>query len=523
MPINFLQQLDLNQTPVKELVPEKLTTTERGQLENVVAGRVIFNTTTSQFQVWDGTSWVSLGEANFTINSANKTVSGGSGATVTLTGPDSSTTDTIDIIASNTNGISIDGSTADEIQISHYDTSSASSLTSDGTRTYVNALTIDTFGHVTGISTGTETVTQRTDESIRDVVEGMFAHTDHTNVTVENDDAGNKIKLTSPSDTTYALANATVTNGSKITLTPSTGIATEVSITGTTSEVEVTHGSGSIQVGLPNNVTIGNNLAVTNDLSVSGDATITGNLSITGDLISTQAERIDLEDSVIQLNSNASGAPANTADAGLEVNRGESTNTKLLWDEGTDRWTFTNNGTNYYNIPISTEYDSYGDWDLKVDGTKVKDVTSGTAIDFVDGLNTNAVWEATGNKVKFSVSNASATTRGAVQLATNTECATGTNGTKAVTPAGLKHVVDSKRAAITIQGDGSATSFTVTYGFTVSNVFDVMIQVVAITGDNQGETVFAEVDRTSQTQATIKFASAPASGTNFRVLCHHMA
>lgn len=522
MPINFLQQLDLNQTPVKELVPEKLTTTERTSLSNVVAGRVIFNTSTSQFQVWDGSSWVSLGEANFTINSGNKLVSGGSGATVTLTGPDSDTTDSFDITALNANGISVDGSTADEIQISHYDTSSVSNLAANG-RTYVTGLTFDTYGHVTALTTGTETVTQRTDESIRDVVEGMFAHTDHTNVTVVNDDSNNKIKLTSPSDTTYALANATVTSGSKITLTPSTGTATEVSVIGTASEVEVTHGVGSIQVGLPSDVTIGNDLTVENDLAVNGNATITGSLSITGELISTQSERIDLEDSVIQLNSNASGSPVDTADAGLEVNRGTATSTKLLWDESTDRWTFTNNGTNYYNIPISTEYDKYADWDLKVDGTKVKDVTSGTSIDFVDGTNTNAVWDATGNKVKFSVSNASATTRGAVQLATNTECATGTNGTKAVTPAGLKHVVDSKRVGITIQGDGSATSFTVTYGFTVSNVFDVMIQVVAITGDNQGETVFAEVDRTSQTQATIKFASAPASGTNFRVLCHHMA
>ena len=521
MPINFLQQLDLNQTPVKELVPEKLTTTERGQLEGVVSGRVIFNTTTSQFQVWDGSSWVALGEADFTINSASKTITGGSGATVTLTGPDSGTTDTIDIIADDANGISIDGSTADEIQISHYDTSSVSNLTANG-RTYVTGLTFDTFGHVTALTTGTETVTQRTDESIRDVVEGMFTHTDHTNVTVVNDDTNNKIKLTSPSDTTYTLANATVTDGSKITLTPSTGTATEVQILGTEAEVDVTHGSGSITVGLPSNVTIENNLAVTNDLSVSGDASITGSLTITGDLISTNTERIDLEDSVIQLNSNASGTPVDTADAGLEVNRGESTNTKLLWDEGTDRWTFTNNGTNYYNIPISTEYDNYTDWDLKVDGTKVKDVTSGTAIDFVDGTNTNAVWESTGNKVKINVENGSTTTKGVVQFATPAQATAGTSSSLAVTPAGLEAALDNKKKAITIQGDGENTSFTITYGFTVSNVWDVVIQVIAITGDNAGETVFAEVDRTSTTQATIKFASAPASGTNFRVLCLNM-
>jgi hypothetical protein len=521
MPINFLQQLDLNQTPVKELVPEKITTTERGQLSGVVAGRIIFNTTTSQFQVWDGTSWVALGEANFTINSASKVVSGGSGAIVTLTGPDIATTDTFDITALTAEGITIDGSAADVIKIKHADTSNIGDLSATS-RTYVTGLTFDTFGHVTALTTSSETVTQRTDESVRDVVEGMFAHSEHTNVTVVNDDSGNKIKLTSPSDTTYALENATVSGGSKITLTPNTGTATEVSVIGTGSEVEVTHGSGSIQVGLPNDVVIGNNLSVTNDLSVSGDASITGSLTITGDLISTNTERIDLEDSVIQLNSNATGTPTDAADAGLEVNRGSSTNVKLLWDESSDRWTFSNNGTDYYDIPISTEYDSYGDWDLKVDGTKVLDVTSGVAIDFVNGTNTDAVWDSTGNKVKINVANASTTAKGVVELATSVETKAGTSSSLAVTPAGLEATLDNKKKAVTISGDGSTTSFTVTYGFTVSNGIDVMIQVVGLSGDDAGRNVFPEVDRDGTTSAEIKFASAPASGTNYRVLCLNM-
>ena len=49
-----------------------------------------------------------------------------------------------------------DGSTA--ITIAHADTSNASNLTANG-RTYVTGLTFDGFGHVTGYTTGTETVT----------------------------------------------------------------------------------------------------------------------------------------------------------------------------------------------------------------------------------------------------------------------------------------------------------------------------------------------------------------------------
>lgn len=51
------------------------------------------------------------------------------------------------------NGISLSGTT-----FSHKDTSSATNLTANG-RKYVTGLTFDTYGHVTGYTTGTETVT----------------------------------------------------------------------------------------------------------------------------------------------------------------------------------------------------------------------------------------------------------------------------------------------------------------------------------------------------------------------------
>jgi hypothetical protein len=49
-----------------------------------------------------------------------------------------------------------------------------------------------------------------------------------------------------------------------------------------------------------------------------------------------------------------------------------------------------------------------------------------------------------------------------------------------------------------------------------------MIQVVGLSGDDAGRNVFPEVDRDGTTSAEIKFASAPASGTNYRVLCLNM-
>ena len=48
------------------------------------------------------------------------------------------------------------------------------------------------------------------------------------------------------------------------------------------------------------------------------------------------------------LNSNSSGSP--TQDAGIEVERGDSTNVSILWNETNDNWTLTNDGSNYHEI-----------------------------------------------------------------------------------------------------------------------------------------------------------------------------
>ena len=56
-----------------------------------------------------------------------------------------------------------------------------------------------------------------------------------------------------------------------------------------------------------------------------------------------------IEDNIITLNSNVTGTPSENA--GVEIERGTSANTQILWNEGTDKWTFTNDGSLYYDIP----------------------------------------------------------------------------------------------------------------------------------------------------------------------------
>jgi len=83
--------------------------------------------------------------------------------------------------------------------------------------------------------------------------------------------------------------------------------------------------------------------------------------------------------------------------------------------------------------------------------------------------------------------------------------------------------IDARSSAHTITGDDSNTEFTITYGFTAAAVNDVMIQVVDSSGDHDGDTVFAEVERHSTTQCKIKFGTAPVENKTYRVLCFKIA
>ena len=65
-----------------------------------------------------------------------------------------------------------------------------------------------------------------------------------------------------------------------------------------------------------------------------------------------EANAIYSAQNFITLNSNVTSSPS--ANAGIEVERGSSTNVQLRWNESTDKWETTRDGSTYYVIPIST-------------------------------------------------------------------------------------------------------------------------------------------------------------------------
>ncbi len=102
----------------------------------------------------------------------------------------------------------------------------------------------------------------------------------------------------------------------------------------------------------------GNNVAVDSTVvRTTGDQTITGNIGINGTLTvagtinSQNVEDTYVKDTKITLNSNA--AVDNTVS--IEVNRPVAgANTYIKWDESTDQWKFTNNGSTEFLLPTST-------------------------------------------------------------------------------------------------------------------------------------------------------------------------
>lgn len=133
-----------------------------------------------------------------------------------------------------------------------------------------------------------------------------------------------------------------------------------------------------------NNVTVTGTL-FSNDITAShitadGDLFVTGNLIILGETTTLNTQDVLVEDNEIILNANVTGAPV--LDAFVTINRGDEPAANVKWDETIDRWQFTNDGTNYYNIPIPEEYDNViyrlstetgqvsGQANLRLQGTK---------------------------------------------------------------------------------------------------------------------------------------------------------
>lgn len=281
---NFLTPIDLNKLELRNAAFQNL-----GIPPNTPStGQFYYDTSTSpkQLKVYDGSSWVSVGSSEEEIEDiVAGLIAEGSGISVSYN--DGGNTLTI----ANTGVTSVSG-TANEVTVS----------------ASAGAVTISLPSTINADLNGTAA-------SATYAVNAASA-TYATTAGVANSVAANSVTL------------GTDTTGNYV-----------ATITGTANEIEVS-GSGSegaaVTIGLPNDVTITNNLTVNGALTVSGSATY------------VNTEIVTVNDNIVLLNSNATGAASQNA--GVEVERGDDTNVSLLWNETSDTWTVTNDGTNYHSL-----------------------------------------------------------------------------------------------------------------------------------------------------------------------------
>jgi hypothetical protein len=212
--------------------------------------------------------------------------------------------------------------------VDHTDTSSQASVDNSGA-TVIQDVTLDGFGHVTGLASRAITPTL--------IGAATTSHT-HTaaNITDFNEAAqdavgsiisGAGIAVVSYNDTANTI---TVTATEADTLSTVTGrgatTATAVSITNATAST--TTGTGALIV--TGGVGVGGNL------NVGGNTIITGNLTVNGTTTTVNSNTVNIGDNIIVLNADEAGTPSQNA--GFEVERGTLANVQFVWNEANDAW-----------------------------------------------------------------------------------------------------------------------------------------------------------------------------------------
>jgi len=148
-----------------------------------------------------------------------------------------------------------------------------------------------------------------------------------------------------------SLSNSAITVTDGITST-NVSLGGTVTFSGTSNEVEVGESSGTITIGLPNDVTIGNDLVVTNNLTVSGTTT------------TLNTETLTVEDKNIELAVPTSGSPTDAGANNGGITLKGSTDHTIIWDSANTNWTLSE----HVNIPTGKEY--------KINNVKVLDSSS---------------------------------------------------------------------------------------------------------------------------------------------------
>ena len=244
---------------------------------------------------------------------------------------------------------------------------------------FTSAVTVGLSGDATGSATFTgagNTATISTTLAASGVSAGSYGSS--SAIPVITVDAKGRVTAVSTAATSSVLTIG-ADSGSDDTVTVGTDT---LNFVGTSNEIETTVSDNQIQIGLPNDVTVGNNLSVTgsflSDDITAATVTINGNLTVTGTQTTTDSTVVTIADPLFQVGSNTN----DNLDRGVTYlhNDGSAKTGFFGMDEGTGVFTYIPDATdNSSVITGSAGAVKFG----AVEGTSFSDGTI-SGITFVD-------------------------------------------------------------------------------------------------------------------------------------------
>jgi hypothetical protein len=90
-------------------------------------------------------------------------------------------------------------------------------------------------------------------------------------------------------------------------------------------------------------------IADNGDITAAQNFTVSGNLTVSGTTTTVNSETVTFDDNILVLNNNFSGSSP-TENAGIEVERGTLDNVAFRWNETSDKWQITEDGSAYKNL-----------------------------------------------------------------------------------------------------------------------------------------------------------------------------
>ena len=492
----FLVDINLNKNELQNAIIQNLASDP----SNPVAGQVYFNTTTNRFRVYTGTDWDEMGTGGGTVTSV--TVSNAEDGGLTVSGSPITSSGTITIGHSNT-------------------------LASAQTTSGLYPIKIDKNGHITEYGTAVGKVSTTADGLIP-----AFSSTNQSSTAVGSNnyvwDATQakyaKLPATAFSDTTYTDGTAGYTlkakqDGSGNVITTTYAPLASPALTGTPTAPTATAGDNSTQI-------------ATTAFVASAISGITGAMVFKGTVGTGGTAGTSLPTTGVKV-----GDTYKVASAGTYAGQSAKVGDLFIATATTPTWAYVPSGDDAAVTSITAGTGLTGGT-ITTTGTIALD-TSGVTAGTYQGITVDSYGRVTsasdmgyttntGTVTSVGITDGGGLTISGSPITTSGSITVGhTNSVTAQTTQAVYPIkIDAnghisaygtavtilKKYSGTITGNASTKSFTITHSL---GSRDVIVQVYDGTSY---EEVIVDVTRTTTSAVTIGFASAPATGTTYKVV-----